>query len=171
MNTKSYVNTLYILKILSCAICIAVLAIIFDKDKDTNFFLWASLTAFFTIQFDLDKKINFNQVIGNFIGSLVGILIWLAMSKASFIHMYYINLEYLFLVIGILITTSICVLSKASEYTGIALSSFLIVTVYDVDHHTIDGAILRIIYCLIGCLIAYAIEKLSLKILNRRLKH
>lgn len=169
MNQKHLINTLYILKILSCAVAIALLAIIFDKDKDTNFFLWASLTAFFTIQFDLDKKINFNQLSGNFIGSMVGILIWLAMSKAYFIHMYYINLEYLFLVIGIFITTTVCVLSKATEYTGIALSSFLIVTVYDVDHHTIDGALLRILYCFIGCIVAYTIENLSLKLLNRKL--
>ena len=167
--TKHYIaNTFYILKILSCAVCIALLAIIFDKDKDTNFFLWASLTAFFTIQFDLNKKINFSQVSGNFIGSFVGILIWFAMSKATFIHLYYINLEYLFLVIGIFITTSICVFSKASEYTGIALSSFLIVTVYDVNHHTIDGALLRIAYCLIGCFVAYAIETLSLKLLSKK---
>jgi len=167
MTHHHYANTLYIFKILSCAICIALLAIIFDSNKDTNFFLWASLTAFFTIQLDLNKKLNFHQVIGNFIGSVVGILIWISMDRSSFIHTYSINLEYLFLVIGILITTSICVLFKASEYTGIALSSFLIVTIYDVNHHTIDGALLRIGYCLIGCLIAYLIENICSKILRK----
>ncbi|WP_256733381.1 hypothetical protein [Acinetobacter sp. SwsAc6] len=89
------------------------------------------------------------------------------MSKASFLHLYYINLEYLFLVIGITLTTIICVSCKASQFTGIALSSFLIVTVYDVGHHTIDGALLRIAYCLIGCLVAFLIEKISLAILSK----
>ncbi|CAB1208449.1 FUSC family protein [Acinetobacter bouvetii] len=158
MHPKDRANTLYVVKILSCAVAIVVLALIFDKDKDTNFFLWASLTAFFTIQHDLNQKINFNQVTGNFIGSLVGILIWLGMAQASFLHMYYINLEYLFFVLGIFLTTLICVSCRATQYTGIALSSFMIVSVYDFGHHTIDGALLRIVYCLVGCLIAYAVE-------------
>ncbi|ENV35256.1 aromatic acid exporter family protein [Acinetobacter gerneri] len=158
MNIKHFTNSLYIFKILSCAIIIVILALLFDSNKDTNFFLWASLTAFFTIQFDLDKKINFNQVTGNFIGSVIGILIWIAMDRTPFIHTYNINLEYFFLILGILITTSFCVLLKATEYVGIALSSFLIVTVYDVGHHSIDGALLRISYCFIGCLVAYLVE-------------
>jgi hypothetical protein len=158
MHKKDFANTAYVIKILCCAIITVLLAVIFDKDKDTNFFLWASLTAFFTLQYDSNLKINFSQVTGNFIGSAVGIFIWYAMSKASFLHLYYINLEYLFLVLGIVLTTIICVSFKAAKYTGIALSSFLIVTVYDVGHHTIDGALLRIAYCLTGCLTAYAVE-------------
>lgn len=161
MNQKHYANTLYIFKVLSCAIIIVILALLFDSNKDTNFFLWASLTAFFTLQIDLDKKINFNQVTGNFIGSMIGILIWIAMDKISFIHTYSINLEYFFLILGVLITTTFCILFRASEYTGIALSSFLIVTVYDVGHHTIDGALLRILYCFIGCIVAYSVEFFS----------
>ena len=47
MHQKDLTNTVYVIKILSCAVLIVVLALIFDKDKDTNFFLWASLTAFF----------------------------------------------------------------------------------------------------------------------------
>ncbi len=167
MHSKDLANTIYVVKILCCAIIMVLLALIFDKDKDTNFFLWGSLTAFFTLQYDFRQKINFNQVTGNFIGSVVGIIIWIAMSKASFLHLYSVNLEYLFLVIGITLTTIICVSCKASQFTGIALSSFLIVTVYDVGHHTIDGALLRIAYCLIGCLVAFLIEKISLAILSK----
>ncbi|WP_228198742.1 MULTISPECIES: hypothetical protein [Acinetobacter] len=75
MHSKDFANTVYVVKILSCAIIMVLLALIFDKDKDTNFFLWGSLTAFFTLQYDLKQKINFNQVTGNFIGSVVGIII------------------------------------------------------------------------------------------------
>ncbi|WP_374665469.1 FUSC family protein [Acinetobacter sp.] len=167
MHKKDFANTAYVIKILCCAVLAVLLAVVFDKDKDTNFFLWASLTAFFTLQHDLNQKINFSQVTGNFIGSAVGILIWVSMSKASFLHLYYINLEYLFLVLGIVLTAIICVSFKAAKYTGIALSSFLIVTVYDVGHHTIDGALLRIAYCLTGCFIAYAVEYSSLYFIQK----
>ncbi len=167
LNQKHYANTLYIFKILCCAIIIVILALLFDRNKDTNFFLWASLTAFFTLQIDLDKKINFNQVTGNFIGSMIGILIWIVMDRTPFIHTFSINLEYFFLILGILITTTFCILFRATEYTGIALSSFLIVTVYDVGHHTIDGALLRIAYCFVGCLVAYSVEYFSRYCANR----
>lgn len=168
MRYTHFANALYTFKILSCAICIVILALCFDSNKDTNFFLWASLTAFLSLQIDLDKKMNFNQLIGNFIGSAVGILIWLAMDHSAFIHSYSINLEYLFLIIGIFITTTVCILFKASTYIGIALSSFLIVTIYDVGHHTIDGALLRIGYCFIGCLVAYIIENCSLWLIRKK---
>lgn len=167
MNQNPYSNALYIFKILACAVIIVLLALCFDSNKDTNFFLWASLTAFLTLQIDLNKKLNLTQLIGNFIGSAVGILIWLAMDHSSFIHSYNVNLEYLFLILGIFITTTICVLFKSSTYTGIALSSFLIVTIYDVGHRTIDGALLRIAYCFIGCIIAYLIEYLSTLLFKR----
>jgi hypothetical protein len=161
MNRNHLSNALYLFKILGCAVIIVILALCFDSNKDTNFFLWASLTAFLTIQMDSGKKINFNQLIGNFIGSAVGILIWLAMDHSAFIHSYSVNLEYFFLVTGIFMTSLVCILFREGAYTGIALSSFLIVTIYDVGHRTIDGALLRIVYCFIGCIIAYLIEKLS----------
>lgn len=161
MNQNHFSHALYIFKILSCAIIVMLFALCFDSNKDTNFFLWASLTAFLTLQTDLNKKLNFNQFIGNFIGSAVGILIWLAMNHSSFIHSYSINLEYLFLILGIFITTITCILFRSSTYTGIALSSFLIVTIYDVGHRTIDGALLRIAYCFMGCIVAYMVEHLS----------
>ncbi len=167
MHKKDFANSVYVIKILACALIMVTLALIFDKDKDTNFFLWGALTAFFTLQYDLNQKINFNQVTGNFIGSAVGILIWIAMHHASFLHLYYVNLEYLFLVLGIVLTTVICVSFKAAPFTGIALSSFLIVTVYDVGHHTIDGALLRIVYCLIGCLTAYAVESSAARLIKK----
>lgn len=170
MPNKIYVNSLYIFKILGCAILIMILALLFDKNKDTNFFLWASLTAFFTLQFDIKKSINFNQFTGNVIGSVIGILIWLGMSNSSFLNSYSISLEYLFLVLGIFLTTLICMCFKAIEYTGIALSSFLIVTVYDVGHHTIDGALLRILFCFIGCIVAYIVEHSSAWIFQHYLK-
>lgn len=168
MQHSHYAHALYITKILACAVTIVLLALCFDSNKDTNFFLWASLTAFLTLQIDLDKKLNFNQLIGNFIGSAIGILIWLAMDHSPFIHSYSINLEYLFLILGIFLTATVCVLFKASTYTGIALSSFLIVTIYDVGHHTIDGALLRIGYCFIGCLVAFSIESCSAWVLKRK---
>lgn len=158
MPEHVYKNTLYIFKILGCSVLIVILALLFDKNKDTNFFLWASLTACFTMQFDYKKSINFTQFTGNFIGSVIGIIIWIGMSSSSFLHSYSISLEYLFLVIGIFLTSIICLCFKAVQYTGIALSSFLIVTVYDVGHHTIDGALLRIFYCFIGCVVAYVVE-------------
>ncbi len=169
MHQKDLTNTVYVIKILSCAVLIVVLALIFDKDKDTNFFLWASLTAFFTIQHDLSQKINYSQVTGNFIGSIVGILIWLGMTKSSFLHMYYINLEYLFFILGIFLTTLICVSCRAAQYAGIALSSFMIVSVYDFGHHTLDGALLRIVYCLVGCITVYGVEYICQRILQKKL--
>ncbi|MCH4248418.1 MAG: FUSC family protein [Acinetobacter populi] len=149
---------LYTIKILSCAGLIALLAITFDKDKNTNFFLWASLTAFFTVQYDSKNKVNFNQVTGNVIGSIVGIAIWLLIANISHHKGYYINLEYWFLILGILLTTLCCILMNHAEYCGIALASFLIVTIYDVSHHSIEGALMRIVFCIVGCLIAYVVD-------------
>ena len=115
----------------------------------------------FTIQFDYTKPINFTQFTGNFIGSVIGIIIWIGMASSSFLHSYSISLEYLFLVLGIFLSTLICLCFKVVEYTGIALSSFLIVTIYDVGHHSIDGALFRIFYCFVGCVVAYLIEHIS----------
>ena len=143
MKFKQFLQSekvLYIGKILSCAVVITLLSIIFDKDKTTNFFVWASLTAFSTLQFSRKTKVNFNQIMGNMIGSVIGIIIWMLMSSVS-AHLYYINLEYWFLILGIFVTTLLCIMLKHSEYCGIALSSFLIVTIYDVAHHTIEGAV------------------------------
>ena len=153
-------KVMYISKILTCAVIITLLSIVFDKDKTTNFFVWASLTAFSTLQFSRNSKVNFNQMMGNVIGSVIGIMIWVIMTHVS-AHLYYINLEYWFLIFGIFLTTLICILLKHSEYCGIALSSFLIVTIYDVAHHTIQGALSRIVFCAIGCMIAYIIDLIS----------
>ena len=156
-------KVMYISKILSCAVIITLLSIIFDKDKTSNFFVWASLTAFSTLQFSRQSKVNFNQIIGNVIGSVIGIVIWAFMTHVS-AHLYYINLEYWFLILGIFVTTLLCIMLNHSEYCGIALSSFLIVTIYDVAHHTIEGALSRIFFCIIGCLIAYLVDLISRKL-------
>jgi uncharacterized protein YacL len=116
-------KVMYISKILSCAGIITLLSIIFDKDKTSNFFVWASLTAFSTLQFSRQSKVNFNQIIGNVIGSVIGIVIWAFMTHVS-AHLYYINLEYWFLILGIFVTTLLCIMLNHSEYCGIALSSF-----------------------------------------------
>lgn len=161
MNNKFdhiYKNTPYVFKIICCAVIIVILALLFDRNKDTNFFLWASLTACFTIQSDQNKAVNFNQFTGNLIGSIIGIVIWIAMSNSPFLHSYSISLEYAFLVLGIFLTATTCILFKKVQYTGMALTSFLIVTIYDVGHHSINGALLRIAYCFVGCLVAYAVE-------------
>lgn len=159
---------LYILKILACALIVTLLAICIDKDHVSNFFLWSSLTAFFTIQYDANSPVNFNQVTGNLIGSSIGVIIWLLVSQFSKEHTY-INIEYLLLIVGILLTTITCILLKHAEYCGIALSGLLIVTVYDVSHNTFHGALLRILFCAIGCLIAYIVDKLSHKILKNHI--
>ncbi len=166
MKFKQFLQSekvLYIGKILSCAVVITLLSIIFDKDKTTNFFVWASLTAFSTLQFSRKTKVNFNQIMGNMIGSVIGMIIWMLMSSVS-AHLYYINLEYWFLILGIFVTTLLCIMLNHSEYCGIALSSFLIVTIYDVAHHTIEGALSRIFFCIIGCLIAYLVDLISRKL-------
>ncbi|WP_343598194.1 FUSC family protein [Acinetobacter sp.] len=160
MNLFELEKIIYISKILCCAAIITLLSILFDKNKDTNFFLWANLTAFFSLQASSQQRVNFNQISGNLIGSVVGIAIWLMMSKVES-HLYYINLEYWFLILGILLSTISCIIIKHVEYTGIALSSFLIVTVYDVSHHTIEGALLRILFCIVGCVIAYFIDLMA----------
>lgn len=157
ISISQFEKALYITKILSCALLITVLSITFDKDKTTNLFIWASLTAFSTLQFSRTSKVNFNQVIGNLIGSTMGIVIWIIMANVSS-HLYYINLEYWFLILGIFATTVLCILSNHSEYCGIALASFLIVTMYDVAHHSIEGALLRIVFCILGCLIAFLVD-------------
>ena len=157
MNFLEIEKIIYISKILCCAALITLLSIIFDKDKTTSFFLWANMTAFFSLQASSQQRVNFTQITGNLIGSVVGIVIWLLMSKVES-HVYYINLEYWFLILGILLTAVGCIAMKHIEYTGIALSSFLIVTIYDVSHHTIEGAFLQILFCIVGCAIAYLVD-------------
>ncbi|WP_269915474.1 FUSC family protein [Acinetobacter sp. HY1485] len=158
MQLARFEKIIYISKILCCGLIITCISIFFNKDQISNFFLWGSLTAFSSIQSDLKNKVNFNQIIGNLIGSVLGVLTWLILYKISFHYPMYINIEYLFLVIGILVTTTLCVLLKHAEYCGIALAGFLIVTVYDVSHHTIEGALFRVFYCATGCLIAYCVD-------------
>lgn len=158
MNIFELEKILYITKILLCASVITALSIIFDQNNISNFFLWGSLTAFSSIQFNSKNKINFNQVTGNLIGSIIGVITWYILYRLSLHYPLYINIEYLFLVLGILVTTIICVVLQHAEYCGIALAGFLIVTLYDVSHHTIEGALFRIFYCASGCLIAYIID-------------
>lgn len=151
----------YVSKILCCAMVVVFFSIIFDKNHISNFFLWASLTAFSSIQSDLNSPVNFNQITGNLIGSSLGVITWFLLYHLSIHYTLYISIEYVFLVIGILITTMICILLQHAEYCGIALAGFLIVTIYDVSHHTIEGALFRIFYCAIGCLIAYLVDLVS----------
>ncbi len=91
MNKSSSAQIQYIIKILTCTVIISIISIIFDKDKTSNFFLWATLTSFFTLQADQNIKVNFNQITGNIIGSIVGILIWFLIFSASH-YVAYINL-------------------------------------------------------------------------------
>lgn len=151
---------LYIIKITLCALIVASLSILFDQAQISNFFLWSSLTAFLTIQSDLSCKVNFNQIIGNLIGSSVGIFAWLIISKLSIDHTL-IYAEYGLILIGIVLTTTVCVLLNHIDYCGIALSGLLIVTVYDVSHNTFEGALFRVFYCLLGALIAYGVDSAS----------
>ena len=65
---------------------------------------------------------------------------------------------YQFLILGIFLTTLICIIVRHTEYCGIALASFLIVTIYDVAHQTIEGALFRIVFCAAGCFIAYLVD-------------
>ncbi|MEL4296863.1 FUSC family protein [Acinetobacter ursingii] len=157
MNKSSSAQIQYIIKILTCTIIISIISITFDKDKTSNFFLWATLTSFFTLQADQNIKVNFNQITGNIIGSIVGILIWFLIFSASH-YVAYINLEYWFLILGIFLTTLICIIVRHTEYCGIALASFLIVTIYDVAHQTIEGTLFRIVFCAAGCFIAYLVD-------------
>lgn len=156
----------YVVKILACATLITLISILFDQNRETNLFLWASLTAFFTIQFGHKNKVNFNQISGNLIGATVGMIIWLLMHH--FIHHDIdLHLEYWFLVLGILLTTLTCIMAEHAEYTGIALSSFLIVTMYDVNYHTVEGTLFRILFCIIGCLVAYVMDFIIRKLVQK----
>lgn len=154
MPKQQLAQWIYVIKILICAIIITLLSITFNQDQVSPLFLWGSLTAFFTIQPDIDHKVNFSQITGNLIGSGIGVLIWLFISHFSQ-HPHGITVDYLILILGILLTTMSCILCHHSEYCGIALSGFLIVTLYDVTHNTFEGALWRILCCLLGCGIAY----------------
>lgn len=168
LNFSKLEKIIYIGKILCCATIVVLLSIIFDKDHISNFFLWASLTAFSSIQSDLNNPVNFNQITGNLIGSSLGVITWFLLYHLSIHYTLYINAEYIFLVIGILVTTIICIVLEHAEYCGIALAGFLIVTVYDVSHHTIEGALFRILYCATGCFIAYLVDLASRFFLERQ---
>lgn len=154
LSLQSFAKIVYVIKILLCAILITVLSICFNQDQVSHLFLWGSLTAFLSIQADINRKVNFSQVIGNLIGSSIGVCIWLLISHFSKQHSY-INVEYWLLILGIVLTTTTCILLKHAEYCGIALSGLLIVTVYDVTHNTFEGALWRILFCVVGCLVAY----------------
>ncbi|MBF7689086.1 aromatic acid exporter family protein [Acinetobacter rathckeae] len=152
-----FAKIVYVIKILLCAITITVLSICFNQNQVSHLFLWGSLTAFFSIQADIKLKVNFNQVTGNLIGSSIGVGTWLLVSHFSK-QQSYINIEYWLLILGIVLTTTTCILLKHAEYCGIALSGLLIVTVYDVTHNTFEGALWRILFCVVGCIVAYTID-------------
>ncbi|MBF7683758.1 FUSC family protein [Acinetobacter sp. B5B] len=154
ISVKQFAKIVYVIKILLCAIMITILSICFNQDHVSHLFLWGSLTAFLTIQADIDRKVNFSQVTGNLIGSSIGVCIWWLTSYLTKQHSF-INIEYWLLILGIVLTTTTCILLKHAEYCGIALSGLLIVTVYDVTHNTFEGALWRILFCVVGCVIAY----------------
>lgn len=156
---------IYVVKMTLCALIVTALSIAFDQSQVSNFFLWSSLTAFFTIQADIQSKVNFNQITGNLIGSSIGIFAWVIISKLS-MHHTLIYAEYWLILMGIICRTIICVVLNHIEYCGIALSGLLIVTVYDVSHNTFEGALLRVLYCLFGCIIAYCVDAMSRRIIN-----
>lgn len=168
MQIDQLEKIVYVSKILCCGLIISLMSAFLTKNEISNFFLWGSLTAFSSIPFDLRNKVNFNQITGNLIGCVLGILTWLFLHRFPPDTFNYINIEYCFLVLGIFITTLVCVLLKHAEYCGIALAGFVVVTVYDVSHHTIEGALFRIFYCAAGCLIAYIIDVISRYLLSKK---
>ncbi|URD45393.1 FUSC family protein (plasmid) [Pseudomonas sp. BYT-5] len=131
-----------------------------------DYLLWMIIAFFFSCRYDLSAKQQYNQAKGNVIGSIFGLLFWLLGSKAAPLHTESTPLL-LLIFIGVACVTLTCLTISLIEVIGTALTCFFVVMLYEHMHSSFEGALMRMVFCLLGCLMSLTLEAIEVKVRQR----
>ncbi|PZP51245.1 MAG: hypothetical protein DI598_03680 [Pseudopedobacter saltans] len=158
---KPYQLMEYIIK---CIIGVAgtfLLFLIFPTFHDQLY--WIIISVMLSITHDNDSKAAVDRMKGNLIGSLVGLIGYFLekfVNSSMFLTQFSEQAPSIVLIIiGVIITITLCTLLGFITVTRTALVAFFIVMIYEDDHHSYNGAIMRLISTITGCLLGLIINK------------
>lgn len=150
--------------IIKCIIGVAgtfLLFLIFPAFHDQLY--WVIISVMLSITHDNDSKAAVDRMKGNIIGSVVGLIGYL-LEKFVTNANYFSQLSapsssIILIIIGVIITITLCTFLGFIAVTRTALVGFFIVMIYEDNHHSYTGAIMRLISTVSGCLLGLIINK------------
>lgn len=148
--------------ILKCVFGVAgtfILFIIFPQYRDSLY--WVIISLILSITYNNDSKAAFDRMKGNTIGPLIGLgSYFLKEVLDSFLPAISIYTSLVAVIVGMLFVILFCSVLKIIEVVRTAIVGFFIVMIYEDDHHSWQGAIMRMIGVLIGCVLGLLINKI-----------
>ena len=158
---KPYQLMEYIVK---CIIGVAgtfLLFLLFPAFHDQLY--WVIISVILSITHDNDSKAAVDRMKGNIVGSIVGLigyLLEMLVRRSSMLSQLAEPASSIALIIvGVIITISLCAFMGFISVTRTALVAFFIVMIYEDNHHSYYGAIMRLVSTMSGCLLGLVINK------------
>lgn len=149
--------------IIKCVVGVAgsfLLFLILPIYRDDIF--WVIISLMLSVTHDNNSKVAFDRMKGNTIGPLVGLGCWTLqnyLNKGKLISIESSTAALICILIGVVLIITICTATKLITVSRTALVGFFIVMIYEDDHHSWQGAIMRVVSVMIGCLIGLCINK------------
>lgn len=158
---KPYQLMEYIIKCIIGVTGTFLLFLIFPAFHDQLY--WVIISVMLSITHDNDSKAAVDRMKGNLIGSLVGLIGYFLekfIQPSNFISQFAEPAPSIALIIiGVIITITLCTVLGFITVTRTALVAFFIVMIYEDNHHSYEGAIMRLISTVSGCLLGLIINK------------
>lgn len=125
---------------------------------------WVIISVMLSITHDNDSKAALDRMKGNLMGSIVGLigyLLEMMLHRSPFLSQFTEPASSITLIIiGVIITITLCALLGFISVTRTALVAFFIVMIYEDNHHSYTGAIMRLVSTVTGCLLGLIINKI-----------
>lgn len=124
---------------------------------------WVIISVILSITHDNDSKAAVDRMKGNIVGSVVGLIgyfLEIFSQRSTYLSQFSDTPSSIVLIIiGVIITITLCALLGFITVTRTALVAFFIVMIYEDNHHSYYGAIMRLISTVSGCLLGLIINK------------
>lgn len=150
--------------IVKCIIGVAgtfMLFLFFPTFRDQLY--WVIISVMLSITHDNDSKAAVDRMKGNLMGSIVGLigyLLEMLVHRSPVLSQFAEPVSSISLIIiGVVITISLCAFMGFISVTRTALVAFFIVMIYEDNHHSYNGAIIRLVSTVTGCLLGLVINK------------
>ncbi|WP_447641351.1 MULTISPECIES: FUSC family protein [Chitinophagaceae] len=150
--------------IIKCIIGVAgtfLLFLIFPAFHDQLY--WVIISVMLSITHDNDSKAAVDRMKGNLMGSIVGLIGYFLEMLIHRTPVFSTFTEpassIILIIIGVVITITLCAFLGFMSVARTALVAFFIVMIYEDNHHSYYGAIMRLISTVTGCLLGLVINK------------
>ncbi|MFT4204887.1 MAG: FUSC family protein [Chitinophagaceae bacterium] len=164
-ENRTGLNTYQLLEyIIKCIVGVAgtfLLFLIFPTFHDQLY--WVIISVMLSITYDNDSKAAVDRMKGNLMGSIVGLIgyfLEMFVNRTDVFSQFTAPASSLVLIItGVIITIVLCALLGFISVTRTALVAYFIVMIYEDNHHSYYGAIMRLVSTVTGCLLGLIINK------------